>query len=89
MDHTLLVCKSICRSAFQKEDYIGEDDILALVESGSFVFDNGSGQQTVGPLEAVNFKGGVFYSRHISEKAQMYLFRYRADTDIFGNHWIF
>lgn len=85
MDVTLLVSKLVCRKVFQKEDYIGEDDIFALVVSGSFVFDNGSGMQTVGPLEGVNFQRGVRYHRQITQEAQIYLFRYRTQEDIFGN----
>ena len=85
MDVTLLVSKLVCRKVFQKEDYIGEDDIFALVVSGSFAFDNGSGMQTVGPLEGVNFQRGVRYHRQITQEAQIYLFRYRTQEDIFGN----
>ena len=85
MDVTLLVSKLVCRKVFQKEDYIGEDDIFALVVSGSFVFDHGSGVQTVGPLEGVNFQRGVRYHRQITQEAQIYLFRYRTQEDIFGN----
>lgn len=85
MKHTLLVCKPVSREQFEKEVFVGDDDILALVESGSFTFDNGSGVQTVGPWEAVNFKQGVRYERHITAPARMYLFRYRAANDIFGS----
>ena len=79
----LLVCKPVIREQFEHQDYIGTDDILALVVSGSFRFDDGSGMQTVMPLDGVNFKKGVRYQRHITEKAQLYLFRYRSETSIF------
>ena len=85
MDVTLLVSKMVCRKVFQTEDYIGEDDIFALVLSGSFQFNNGSGVQTVGPLEGVNFQRGIRYHRQITQEAQIYLFRYRAQEDIFGS----
>ena len=85
MDPTLLVCKSVSRNAFQKEDYTGEDDIFALVESGSFVFDSGNGMQTVGPLEGVNFRRGIRYHRRITSPARMYLFRYCSREDVFGS----
>lgn len=84
MNVTLLVSKLVCRRVFQKEYYIGEDDIFALVLSGSFHFDDGSGVQTVGPLEGVNFQRGVRYHRQITQEAQIYLFRYRSQEDIFG-----
>lgn len=85
MDVTLLVSKMVCRKVFQTEDYIGEDDIFALVLSGSFQFNNGSGVQTVGPLEGVNFQRGIRYHRQITQEAQIYLFRYRSQEDIFGS----
>ena len=85
MDVTLLVSKNVCRAVFEKEDYIGEDDIFALVISGSFQFDNGNGPQSVGPLEGVNFQKGVRYHRQITQEAQLYLFRYRAQENIFGS----
>ena len=85
MDPTLLVCKKIYQKAFNNEDYTGKDDIFALVESGSFTFDNGNGIQTVGPLEGVNFQRGVRYHRYITCQARMYLFRFHAKEDIFGS----
>lgn len=83
MEYDLLVCKFVAREKFENEVYTGTDDIFALVESGSFVFDDGSGLKTVGPLEAVNFKKGVLYNRHITQSATIYLFRYRAEDSIF------
>ena len=85
MEHALLVCKQVTREKFMQEAYTGEDDILALLESGSFVFDDGTGPQTVEPLEAVNFKRGKLYARHITAPASMYLFRYRSDASLFGS----
>lgn len=85
MDITLLVSKTVQRSVFQKEDYLGEEDIFALVISGSFVFDNGSGLQQVGPLEGVNFRRGIRYRRHVTEDACLYLFRFRCDEDVLGS----
>lgn len=85
MDHTLLVCRPVSRQEFEKTEFMGEDDIFALVESGSFCFDNGNGTQTVAALEAVNFKSGILYRRHILEPAKMYFFRYRSESDIFGS----
>lgn len=85
MEPILLVCKSLHLDAFAREVFTGQDDILAVVEQGSFVFDNGSGQQQVGPLEAVNFKKGITYHRHILQPAVLYLFRYRAEGNLFGS----
>lgn len=84
MEPILLVCKSLHLEAFANEVFTGEDDILAIVEQGSFVFDNGSGLQQVGPLEGVNFKKGITYHRRIVAPTDLYLFRYRASSDLFG-----
>ena len=85
MEPILLVCKPLHRDAFVNEEFTGQDDILMLVEQGSFVFDNGSGSQEVSELEAVNFKRGVAYRRHITQPAELYLFRYRSENDVFGS----
>lgn len=85
MEPILLVCKPLHRDAFVNEVFTGEDDILMLVEHGRFMFDNGSGPQEVSSLEAVNFKRGITYRRHITEPADLYLFRYRTDGDVFGS----
>lgn len=84
MEFNLLVCLQVTRDKFQQEKYAGEDDLLMLVESGRFEFDDGSGLQTVGPLQAVNFKKNRIYQRRILEPVSLYLFRYRSDGDIFG-----
>lgn len=83
MNCDLMVYKTIRLNRFAREDFVGTDDILALVESGSFWFDDGSGKTTVLPLEAVCFQKGRHYHREITEPIQLYLFRYRSDTPIF------
>ena len=84
MDYSLLVCKSVKRTHFEKENYLGDDDILTIVESGSFWFDDSSGKTAVSPLEAVCFKKGKFYHREITEPATLFLFRYRSGSPIFS-----
>ena len=85
MEPILLVCKPLQRDTFVNEVFTGQDDILMLVEQGGVVFDNGSGPQEVSALEAINFKRGVTYHRHITQPAELYLFRYRAERDVFGS----
>lgn len=85
MEPILLVCKALHRDTFANEVFTGQDDILAVVERGSFVFDNGSGQQQVGPGEAVNFKKNITYHRRILQPADLCLFRYRTESDVFGS----
>lgn len=82
MNCDLLVCKAVNLTRFEREDYIGTDDILALVESGGFWFDDGNGKTVVSPLEAVCFRKGKSYHREITEPTSLYLFRYRSDTPI-------
>lgn len=84
MEPVLLVCKALTRDRFVNEVFTGDDDILTLVISGSFVFDDGDGPQQVGPMDVMNFRRKVTYHRHITQPAEFYLFRYRSDTDIFG-----
>lgn len=84
MDYSLLVCKSVERTRFEKENFLGDDDILAIVESGSFWFDDGTGKTTVSPLEGVCFKKGKTYHREILKPVRMYMFRFRSDSSIFG-----
>lgn len=82
MGQTLLVCKYVQRERFDHEIYSGKDDILALVECGSFWVNDGSGKQVVSPLEAVCFKEGKTYERKVIEPVKLYLFRYHSGTNI-------
>jgi len=79
----LMVYTTVERARFTKEDGVEKDDILMLVESGSFWFDDGNGRTVVSPLEAVCFQKGRRYHREIIEPACLHLFRYRSDTVIF------
>lgn len=83
MSQTLLVCKHLRREKFEHEVYTGKDDILALVESGSFSVDDGSGKQLVGPFEAVCFKEGKTYERKVLQPVKLHLFRYHSGSSIF------
>lgn len=82
MSQTLLVCMHLAREKFEYEHYQGRDDILALVESGSFWVDDGRGRQIVAPLEAVCFREGIAYERHVIEPVVLYLFRFHGGTNI-------
>ena len=82
MGQTLLVCKYVLREKFDYETYSGKNDILALVVSGSFQVDDGSGMQTVKPLEAVCFREGRSYQRKVLSPVELYLFRYPGGSNI-------
>lgn len=85
MERSLLVCKQVIRDTFQNEFFTGTDDILALVVRGSFVFDRGSGPVQAEALQAVNFRHGVAYERHVTSPVELYMFRYRAENSLFGS----
>lgn len=82
MSRTLLVCMHLQRDKFVQEQYQGKDDILALVERGSFCVNDGSGEQIVMPLEAVCFKEGKSYERRVLEPVTLYLFRFPGGSNI-------
>lgn len=83
MELTLLVCKRIETENFRIEEYVSSDSIFALVESGRFVLNDGTGKETVNALEAVNFSSGKFYHRKTLEPIVLYLFRYQAEREPF------
>lgn len=83
MNYTLLVCKKVEIDKFKNEHFTAKDDILALIESGSFVFDEGNGKVTASAFEAVNFKKNKAYDRRVTEHLSMYLFRYKTVSPIF------
>lgn len=84
MNCDLLVCVKVQREKFEIEEYKGDEDIIALVENGTFWFDDNEVQQVAEPLDAVVFKKGRLYHRKILDKATMYLFRYKSNVEIFS-----
>ncbi len=83
MNYTLLVCKKVEIDKFKNEHFTANDDILALIESGSFTFDEGNGEENASAFEAVNFKKDKLYDRKVKEHLSMYLFRYKTVSPIF------
>lgn len=83
MNRNLLVCKHLQRDHFEYETYCGRDDILALVEKGSFSVDDGTGIRNVNALEGVCFREGIHYTRHVLQPVTLYLFRFKAGSGIF------
>ena len=83
MTPQLLVNIKVERTKFVMEDYVPSDNILALVESGSFKFTAEGKTYTVGPGEACLFKKGMLFHREVIEPVVAHFFRYRADTPIF------
>lgn len=83
MNIQLLSFANCQRDKFDYESYIETDNILILVESGSFQFESAEGQFVVKKNEGALFRANVLYQRKIIAPANLYLFRYRADTEIF------
>jgi len=90
MGMQLLISVGLYREQFELEDYFGSDDIFAIVEYGSFVFESDEGRFIVNPGEGALFRRNTMYHRHILEPANMYLFRYRSDAPLFDRcHVVF
>jgi len=79
----LLVSTRAYREKFIMEDFIGSDDIFALVGEGSFVFESVHGSYTVRENEGALFRRNVLYHRHVTEPVELYLFRYKSDKPLF------
>jgi len=79
----LLVCVKVFREKFIMESFCGSDDIFALVQKGSFIFESPEGKETVCENEGVLFKRNVLYRRKVLTPVTMYLFRYRSDLPCF------
>ena len=85
----LLVNLKIERKQFLMEDYLGSDDIFALVKAGEFVFESHHGQFTVRGNEGCLFRRDTLYHRKTISPVTMYLFRYRSDEAVLDDHVIF
>ena len=83
MSLNVLACMRTEREQFIMEDFFGEQNIFALVASGSFRYrcENGE-EQEVFPLEGVCFGKHLNYHRYVTSPVVLYLFRYKSD-DIF------
>ena len=90
MDAKLLILANVCREKFEVENFVEKNDILMLLESGSFFFESENGRYTVRAGECVNFRCNVFYHRETLEPVKLHLFRYDADEELFPcEHLVF
>lgn len=78
----LIVCLRAYRENFYFEEFEDADDILALVESGSFYLSDGSSECTVNAKDATLFKKNKKYFRKVISPVTMYLFRLKSKKDI-------
>lgn len=83
MSVRLLASLKVSREKFVHENYVPSDNILALVERGSFSLSTEGRSYVVGAGEAALFKKGALCQRVVIEPVVMHLFRYRSDDPIF------
>ena len=83
MDAHLTVVLRVFREQFIMEDFIGSDDIFALVREGEFIAESNEGSVTVRENEGMLFRRNVLYRRRIVTPTTMYLFRYKSEFHAF------
>ena len=86
----LISCVRVSREHFIKPDFVGEENILALLRSGRFWFRTEQGRYTVREGEAALFRKWVPCHRETICPCEMYLFKYSSDVEVFdGEHIVF
>lgn len=88
MKFQLIVSLKVYRKKFILENFIGSDDIFALVKSGSFSFESKSGSYIVSANEGAVFRKNELYNRRIISPATIFLFRYKSNDLIFEDEKI-
>ena len=83
MNVKLIVAVSVTREKFVLENFIGSDDIFALVKSGSFYAERDEERFVIQANEGMLFKKDTLYRRRIIEPVHMFLFRYSGDDHLF------
>lgn len=86
----LISCVRVSREHFMISDFVGEENILALLRSGSFWFETERGRYTVREGEAALFRKWVRCHRETLCPCDIYLFKYSSDVEVFdGEHIVF
>ena len=88
MNVKLIVAVTVTREKFVLENFIGSDDIFALVKSGSFYAERDRKSFTIQANEGMLFKKNTLYRRRIIEPVQMFLFRYSDDSHLFDTEHV-
>lgn len=90
METQLLVFRKAVRSRFVMPDYLGSDDVFAVVLEGSFSVSWEGKTAAVRESEGFLFRKNVLYHRSVISPVTMYLFRYRSREPAFArDHVIF
>ena len=84
----LITCVRVSRDRFAIPDFVGEENILALLRSGSFWFRTERGRYTVRAGEAALFRRWTPCHREVVEHCEMYLFKYSSDVPVFEDEHI-
>jgi len=86
----LIVAARVSRDEFMMNDFLGSDDIFALVKEGSFCVEREELKFTVSAGEGALFKKNILYHRRVISPLTLYLFRYKSDEHVFeSEHIIF
>jgi len=90
MNIKLIVAILVTRKKFTLENFIGSDDIFALVKSGSFYAERNGERFTIQANEGMLFKKNTLYYRRIIDPVQMFLFRFSGESHLFDtDHVVF
>ncbi len=72
------------RENFLMENYYSENDVMVIVESGSFNVSADGKTDTVCAEEGYVFKKNTRYHRHMTEPSILHCFRFSCAKEIFG-----
>ena len=86
MNVQLIVALQVQREQFLMENFIGSDDIFALVCAGSFFVESAEGSFTVSAGQGFVFHKNVLYHRRVLQSVTLHLFRYKAQTPPFDEN---
>ncbi|MBE6966508.1 MAG: helix-turn-helix transcriptional regulator [Ruminococcaceae bacterium] len=90
MNAKLIVVVPVTRTKFVLENFIGSDDIFALVKSGSFYAEKDGESFTIQANEGMLFKKDTLYHRRVINPVEMFLFRYSGNEHLFDtDHVVF
>lgn len=84
----LLVSLRAHRDKFIEEHHTAEDNIFALVKSGSFYYETPNGKYTVSENEGALFPAGLPIYRRVLQPATLFLFRFKSDEALFDKEHI-
>lgn len=78
----MLVYMALERKKFNSEEYITGDNLLFLVEEGSFYVNNGYEEQIIEKNNAMIFMPDVHYYRKVIKPVKLHVFRFKTKDDL-------